>query len=151
MSGFRFTRFIDPGDGSTLFDRLLELFRELLVYTSGDVAEALSWMTELDREHGLTGEGYGIGDFVEELKERGYLAGEVERPDELRLSAKMEQVIRRRSLEEVFGKLRKAARGRHGTHFTGPGDELSPDRRPFEFGDSPDQIDATDSLRNAHV
>ena len=151
MRGFRFSEFINRGDGKSDFDKLLELFQELLTYTSGDVDEALSWLTQLDNEYNLTSDGYGIADFIEDLKERGYLQDNLERPGGMQMSAKMEQVIRKSSLEEVFGKLKKSNRGNHKTHFTGLGDELSPDRRPFQYGDTPDQIDFTDSIRNAHI
>lgn len=151
MRGFRFTTHIPLNAQGSLFERLLKLFQELLVYTSGDVPEALSWLTELDKEYDLTTEDYGIADFIEELKERGYIQEQVDSPGNFEISAKMEQVIRQSSLEEVFGKLKKAGRGNHKTNFTGNGDELSADRRPFEFGDSPDQIDFSDSIRNAHI
>ena len=42
MSGFRFSQFHAPD--RSVFDQLFELFRELLVYTSGDVTEALDWL-----------------------------------------------------------------------------------------------------------
>jgi uncharacterized protein with von Willebrand factor type A (vWA) domain len=151
MLGYRFSQFIDQGDGLSPFERMFKLFKELLVHTSGDVSEALSWMTEIDQQYNLGGEGYGIGDFIEDLKNKGYLSEEVDQPGNFQMSAKMEQVIRRSSLEEVFGKLKKSARGQHKTRFSGQGEELSADRRPFLFGDSPDQIDFTESFRNAHI
>src|SRR5690606_41611102 len=61
------------GDARPLFDKLFDLFQQLLQHTAGDVAEALSWLTQLDERYGLTGEEAGIGDFIEELKKRGYL------------------------------------------------------------------------------
>jgi len=67
MIGWRFSEYVpDQGEGSS-FDKLLKVFKELLVYTSGDVSEALSWLTELDREYDLTDEGYGMSDFIQDL------------------------------------------------------------------------------------
>lgn len=69
MLGYRFSKY-NPKNQSN-FDRLFDIFKQLLTYTSGDVAEALSWLTELDKEYKLTDSNYGIGDFINELRERG--------------------------------------------------------------------------------
>jgi len=148
MIGHRFTKFI-PDDNLSTFDKMLKLFMELLTYTAGDVDEALSWLNELDRKYQFTDKEYGMGDFINDLKEQGYIreneTGVVE------LTAKSEQTIRRKSLEEIFGKLKKSQKGNHKTFQTGQGDEVSPEVRPFQFGDSPDNINMTHSLRNAQI
>jgi uncharacterized protein with von Willebrand factor type A (vWA) domain len=59
--------------------------------------------------------------------------------------------IRRQSLEEIFGKLKKSAKGNHRTPFSGHGDEITSDRREYNFGDTLDQIDITDSIKNAQI
>ena len=59
--------------GKTKFEQLLDLFMQLLTYTSGDVNEALQWMNELDKKYQLTDDEYGMGDFIEDLKEKGYI------------------------------------------------------------------------------
>ena len=46
---------------------------QLLTYTNGDVSEALQWMNELDKQYELTDREYGMGDFIEDLKEKGYI------------------------------------------------------------------------------
>ena len=73
MIGNRFTNYIPPelNDGS--FEQLLKIFMQLVTITSGDVAEALNWMNEVDRQYNLTDDDYGMGDFIAELKERGYI------------------------------------------------------------------------------
>ena len=150
MKGYRFGEYIPPADkGKPGFDDLLKLFMQLLVVTSGDVAEALSWLNELDQQHNLTGD-YGIGDFIEDLKKKGYLE-ENTVTGSLELTAKSEQKIRRSALEEIFGKLKKSTKGDHHTKISGLGEETGTDQRPFEFGDAPEQIAFTDSLRNAQV
>ncbi|MGM0705085.1 MAG: hypothetical protein ACQETP_04110, partial [Bacteroidota bacterium] len=73
---FEYTAWDDArhGDQRPLFEQLNELFQELLQHTAGDAAEALEWLTQLDEQYGLTEEhDEGIGDFIEELKRRGYL------------------------------------------------------------------------------
>jgi Ca-activated chloride channel family protein len=150
MIGHRFTDFIPEENGKSGFEDLLRVFLQLVTITSGDVSEALNWMNELDRQHNLTGEEYGIGDFIDELKERGYIK-ENEDGSRIVLTAKSELTIRRQSLEEIFGKLRKSMRGNHMTPFSGYGDELTSDRREYNFGDTLEQIDMTDSIKNAQI
>ena len=118
--------------------------------TSGDAAEALSWLNELDQQHNITGDNYGIGDFIEDLKKKGYLE-ENSADGSFELTAKSEQKIRKSALEEIFGKLKKSGKGEHHTRMSGFGEETGTDQRPFEFGDAPEQIALTDSLRNAQV
>ena len=44
MRGFHFTRFDADSEGKSKFQQLLDLFIQLLTYTSGDVGEAIQWM-----------------------------------------------------------------------------------------------------------
>lgn len=149
MKGILFTEFRQDDERSP-FQRLMDLFMELLQYTSGDAAEALNWLTQLDRKYGLTNDEYSIGDFIEDLKAQGYLQDN--EPDgQYRITAKTEQSIRKRSLDEIFGKLKKTKQGNHHTFKTGQGDELNPETRPYEFGDALEAIDFTGSLKNSFV
>ena len=151
MIGNRFTHYIpDKDPQKNAFDNLLNVFLQLLVITSGDASEALSWLTNLDREHNLTTPYYGIGNFIDDLKNKGYLTDQNEK-GELKITAKSEQQIRKSALEEIFGKLKKGGKGSHRSNFTGTGDEVTSDFRSFQFGDSPDQIEMTESLRNAQI
>jgi Ca-activated chloride channel family protein len=148
MQGYLFSRYIKPDKSA--FDNLMELFLQLLNYTSGDAMEALQWLNELDREYEITNNEYGMGDFINDLKDKGFITEE-NTPGEFEISSKTEQVIRRRSLEEIFGKLKKGRQGNHKTSFTGNGDEWSSDMRAYQFGDSLDSINYPDSFRNAHI
>lgn len=150
MLGYRFTKFDPNGQDDTPFDRLFKIFKELLTYTSGDVNEAISWLNELDNEYKLTDNSYGIGDFIEDLKKKGYLKDD-EVTGNMTITAKTEQAIRQNALEEIFGKLKKGKRGSHKTPFSGLGDERSSDSRPFEFGDALENISLTESMRNAQI
>lgn len=151
MQGYRFSKYTPPAlnEGSN-FENLLKVFMQLLLITSGDVAEALQWLTEVDRQYKLTDNNYGIGDFIEDLKKNGYIS-ENPATGQLVPGAKSEQKLRQSALEEIFGKLKKTGRGEHRTNFSGKGDESTTDLRSYEFGDSPEQISMTDSIRNAQI
>jgi Ca-activated chloride channel homolog len=150
MTGFRFSKYTPhPQGGKSDFERLLKIFMQLVLITSGNISEALQWLTEVDKQYGLTNPNYGIGDFIEDLKRKGFL--KEDEKGELKLNAKGEQSMRRSALEEIFGKLKKAKDGSHKTNFTGRGDETTADKREFEFGDRPENIAVTDSLRNAQI
>ena len=151
MIGFRFKQF-EPGDGRSTFDKLLDVFKELLVYTSGDVQESLSWLTELDKQYNLTDEDYGMADFIQDLIDKGY----IENPDAnggggFRPTAKMEIEIRQQALNDIFGDLKKSKRGNHTTRYSGGGDEFTSEVRPFEFGDRLDKLAVSETLRNAQI
>ena len=150
MIGYHFTKFDPEQQGKSTFEQLLDIFLQLITYTSGDVNEALNWLTQLDKEYGLTNDDYGLGDFIDELKEKGYLE-ENKQDGSIHITSKSEQGIRKRSLEEIFGKLKKSRQGNHQTFKPGQGDELNPDTRPYQFGDTVEQIDFTNSIRNAQI
>ena len=44
MIGWKFSDYFSEGDTDP-FERLFKIFKDLLVHTSGDVAEAISWLT----------------------------------------------------------------------------------------------------------
>ena len=135
MRGFHFTRFDANSEGKSKFEQLLDLFMQLLTYTSGEVGEAMQWMNELDKKYQLTDDEYGMGDFIDDLKEKGFITDNNEQ-GQIRITPKTEQGIRKKSLEEIFGKLKKTRKGEHQTFKPGQGDELNPETRPFQFGDS---------------
>src|ERR1035437_1560636 len=150
MPSHNFSKYDPKQNGKSPFEKLLDAFMQLLTYTSGDVAEALRWLTELDKEYDLTNEEYGIGDFIEDLKDKGYI-DENKQNGEIKITPKTEQGIRKKSLEEIFGKLKKTKQGNHNTFKPGGGDEINPETRPFQFGDTLEQIDFTASIRNAQI
>ena len=160
--GFRFTSYQAPD--LSPFEKLFDIFQELITHTSGDVDEAIDWLRELDREYELTDEDYTIDDFIEDLKAKGFLREEPQfGPDgegdgegasgdpSLSITSKLERMLRQRALEQIFGKLRRRGRGNHRTGKAGPGDEHTGDFRSYRFGDSLEQISMTESLRNAQV
>ncbi|MDG1842634.1 MAG: hypothetical protein P8I93_09830 [Crocinitomicaceae bacterium] len=136
----------------TPFERLFDIFQELIVHTSGDVEETLNWMDELDREYKLYSSDYSKEDFLEDLQKKGFLNKNPKKEGNgLQISAKTEQLIRQRSLNQIFGALKKSGRGNHKTKHSGQGDDFTGDLRSYVFGDGLDQISMTESIKNAQV
>jgi uncharacterized protein with von Willebrand factor type A (vWA) domain len=150
MLGIRFSDYVPDMSNGGSFEELLKIFLQLLTITSGDVAEALNWMNQIDQRYNLTNKGYGMGDFIQGLKDKNYLE-ENEIDKTLNITLKSEQAIRKQSLEEIFGKLKKGFRGNHRTSYSGQGDESSSDRREYYFGDLMEQINMTDSIKNSQI
>jgi uncharacterized protein with von Willebrand factor type A (vWA) domain len=150
-TGFKFSPYEEKLKSP--FERLFDVFSELITHTSGDLEEALSWMEELDKEYGLTDENYTLDDFVEELKEKGFIREEI-RPDGKPgtiITAKTERAIRKNALEQIFGRLKRKGAGSHKTKSSGLGDEHTGDLREFRFGDALENISVTESLKNAQI
>jgi len=147
---FRYSEWDESRHGQNLptFDKLLDLFQQLLYHTGGDADEALRWLTQLDNKHGLGDDEMGIGDFIEELQNRGIIDRD-EQTGVAQITAKGERGLRQRSLEEIFSHLRKSGRGGHKTPFAGSGDERLPETRPYSFGDDIHSLDVTGTLSNA--
>lgn len=151
MIGYRFTKYIPAEQKSkSAFENLLKIFLDLLLITSGNVEEALNWMNDIDRQYKITNDEYGMGDFIEDLKKNGYIK-EDDRNFQLIPTSKSERTIRKKSLEEIFSKIKKSFRGNHQTFSPGIGDEPTSERREYLFGDMIEQIDITGSIKNAQI
>ena len=150
-TGFVFESF-KPEDQSP-FDKLFEIFKELITFTSGDFDETINWMRELDKEYNLTNDDYTIDDFVEDLKKKGYIKQKIDPKGttETTLSAKTEQALRKKALDQIFGKIKKTGKGNHKTKKQGLGDEPSGELRNYTFGDALDKISVTESIKNAQL
>ncbi len=151
QTGFVFEPF-KPDDQSP-FDKLFEIFKELITFTSGDFDETINWMRELDKEYNLTTDDYTIDDFVEDLKKKGYIKQKIDPKGttETTLSAKTEQALRKKALDQIFGKIKKTGKGNHKTKKQGLGDEPSGELRNYTFGDALDKISVTESIKNAQL
>lgn len=164
--GFRFTPYEAPD--LSIFDKLFEIFQELITHTSGDFDEAIDWLRELDQEYQLTTEDYTIEDFIEDLKAKGYIREEFEDGggkmnedgedgDEnggkgsISITAKLERMIRQRALDQIFGKIKRSGSGNHKTGKSGRGDEHTGEFRAYRYGDGLDRISMTESLKNAQI
>lgn len=156
--GFRFSNYEAPEQ--TPFEKLFDIFKELITHTSGDVDEALDWLRELDKEYELTDENYTIDDFIEDLKAKGFLREEPKDGDgdgsggqkaDLSITAKMERIIRQAALNQIFGNIKRSGSGNHKTGLSGRGDEHMGEFREYRFGDSLERISMTESLKNAQI
>lgn len=161
--GFRFTPYDAPEQAP--FDKLFEIFQELITHTSGDFDEAIDWLRELDKEYELTTDDYTIDDFIEDLKAKGFIREEFEDgggqlgedgeegdgKGTISITAKMERVIRQHALDQIFGKLKRSGAGNHKTGKSGQGDEHTGDMREYRYGDELGNISMTESLKNAQI
>ena len=150
--GFKFSPFAPPYQSP--FDKLFEIFKEIITHTSGDFDEAIDWLRQLDVEYKLTDENYTIDDFIEDLKAKGYIKEEID-PDKnggnISITAKTERAIRQQALNQIFGKIKRRGSGNHKSKGQGLGDEHTGDFRNYQFGDSLDKVSMTESLRNAQI
>ena len=92
--GFTFQPYSAPN--LSPFDKLFDIFKELITHTSGDFDEAIDWLMSLDEEYKLTDENYTISDFIEDLKKKGYIRDKVENDGSggQEITAKTERAIR---------------------------------------------------------
>ena len=155
--GFIFSKH-NPKDEAP-FDRVFNIFKELVTHTSGDVEEAFEWLKTLDKEYNIFNETYTFENFLEDLKKRGYIREEIDPEDgntgngqgKNIITAKMEAALRDYALEQIFGKLRKSGVGNHRTTKVGKGDERDGENRPYNYGDDYSSVDMTESLKNAQI
>jgi len=150
--GFRFEKYEAPKQSP--FEKLFEIFKELITYTSGDVDEAIDWLRQLDKEYQLTTPDYTIEDFIEDLKNKGYLREEIDPKkggNGLKITAKTERAIRQKALDQIFGNLKRSNVGNHKSKSIGLGDEHTGEFRNYHFGDTLDRISMTESIKNAQI
>lgn len=149
--GFYFKQYEAPFQSP--FDKLFDVFKELITHTSGDFDEAIDWLHELDKEYKLTDENYTIDDFVEDLKKKGYIRDQLKDDGTpgIGITAKTERAIRQQALDNIFGNLKRSGSGNHKTKHSGNGDEHTGEFREFHFGDGLERISLTESLRNAQI
>ncbi len=98
VRGFVFDKYEEPHKSP--FDKLFEIFKEIITHTSGDLDEALDWLKQLDEEYQLTSDDYTLDDFVEDLKKKGYIREEID-PESgggMVITAKTERAIDRKSV-----------------------------------------------------
>ena len=138
---------------SSPFDRLFDVFKELITHTSGDFDEAIDWLKELDKEYNLSDENYTIEDFIEDLKKKGYLKEEIDADGNgnIAITSKTEQAIRQHALNQIFGKLKRSGLGNHKSNKQGLGDEHTGDFKEYQFGDPLDKVSMTETIRNAQI
>jgi len=138
----------------TPFEKLFEIFKELITYTSGDFDEAIDWLRQLDKEYKLTDENYTIDDFIDDLLNKGYITAEISSDGDKtsnKISAKMEKALRKFALKKIFGQIKKSKSGNHKSKFSGNDDEDSNDFKNYQYGDLVDKIVVSESLKNMYT
>ena len=141
------------------FDRVFDIFKELLTHTSGDIEEAFDWLDKLDKEYSIFSEAYTLQNFEDDLKKRGFIKEEIapeegnakKGPGKNVLTAKLEAALREYALDQIFGKLKKSGIGSHRTKKVGTGDERDGENRAFHYGDDFALVNMTESLKNAQI
>lgn len=157
QQGFTFSKHV-PEEISH-FDRVFDVFKDLLTHTSGDIEEAFEWLDMLDKEYDIFTDEYTLEDFEEDLRKRGYIKKEDDSGDGSSgtgegknvLTAKLEAALREYALDQIFGKLKKSGIGNHRTNKTGTGDERDGENRNFQYGDDLSTVNMTESLKNAQI
>lgn len=157
QQGFTFSKHI-PED-IPHFDRVFDVFKDLLTHTSGDIEEAFEWLDMLDKEYDIFTDEYTLEDFEEDLRKRGYIKKEDDSEDgnsgtgkgKNILTAKLEAALREYALDQIFGKLKKSGIGNHRTNKSGVGDERDGENRNFQYGDDLSTVNMTESLKNAQI
>lgn len=149
--GFIFETY-KPTDQSP-FEKLFEVFKEVIIHTSGDFDEAIDWIRMLDKEYELTTADYSIDDFIKDLIKKGYIQERIKADGKggMAITSKTEQVIRQRALNQIFGKMRKGNSGNHKTSYTGNQADKTGEFRNYQYGDAPERISMTESLKNAQI
>jgi Ca-activated chloride channel homolog len=125
---------------------LIRLFNYMTLMTNGDIEEALEWLRELARQHGIFDEELSIEDLIARLKEMG-LIEEVDGVPNLTLRGIKK--IKQDALLQIFSSLKNSHRGSHETPLTGTGVERLSETKPWVFGDQPTNIDLTTTISNA--
>ncbi len=151
ISGWCFSTF--SKDDISVFEKLLEIFKELLTYTSGDFDEAVDWLRELDKEYSLTTDDYTIDDFINDLLNKGFISSEINvdtNKELLKITSKMEKALRKFALKKIFGQIKKSKQGNHKSKHSGSSDDDYSDIKNFEFGDPFDKIIVSESLKNMY-
>ena len=155
--GFTFTK--HTPEEISHFDRVFDVFKDLLTHTSGDIEEAFEWLEILDKEYNIFTDEYSLQDFEDDLKKRGYIKEEIDEKDgntgtgkgKNILTAKLEAALREFALDQIFGKLKKSGIGNHNTKKVGVGDERDGENRAFQYGDDLSTMNMTESLKNAQI
>ena len=126
--------------------QMMEIYRNLLLQTGGDVDEALRWMEHFGKEYGFFSDTFRMEDFKKLLEE----SGEVERtPQGFQITPKGERRIRQDSLNEIFSSLQAGGAGDHRTPVAGRGGERLSETRPYQYGDNLADLDPLKSMSNA--
>lgn len=152
MVGTLFTKYISSEDDAPWdFDRIKDLFLEMLLHTSGDVSEAFDWLNELSDRFSIFDDDYTLADFKSDLISSGFFTPDSSKGGDQKLSASTEKLFRQKAFEQIFGKVKRGGIGNHNSIKTGTGTDQDDGLRPFSFGDNPSHIDFSTSLQQGDM
>ncbi len=126
-------------------EQLFSLFSYILIQTNGDPNEALEWLQNLDEKYDLFDSKLSFSEFVDKLKEKGYIE---ENKGIYILKSAGAMRMRQDSFKEIFSNMKKSPEGFHETPLSGTGVERNSTTKKYRFGDQPTNIDATQTLSN---
>jgi uncharacterized protein with von Willebrand factor type A (vWA) domain len=126
-------------------EKLFSLFSYIILQTNGEVNEALDWLRQMDEQYDLFDEKLSFGEFIDKLKEKGY----IEESDGIYFLRSQGAIrVRQDAFKEIFSGLKKSPDGLHETPLSGSGVERNGQTRKYQFGDLPTNIDPTQTLSN---
>ena len=126
-------------------EKLFSLFSYILLQTNGEVNEALDWLRQLDEKYDLFDEKFSFGEFIDKLKEKGY----IEDSEGIYILRSQGAIrVRQDAFKEIFSNLKKSGDGLHETPLSGGGVERNGQTKKYQFGDLPTNIDPTQTLSN---
>lgn len=131
-------------------DRLLEQLREAMKNAQLAVIdmEELARFAEASDIENLNQMAQQIGDY---LREQAELQGLEETAEGYRLTPQAFKIFQGKLLQEIFDSLQAARSGRHSGPIFGDGAVELPTTKPYEFGDSPANMDIPQTFTNALI
>jgi uncharacterized protein with von Willebrand factor type A (vWA) domain len=152
MVGTLFSKYIANNDSDEWdFDRIRDLFLELILHTSGDIEESFDWLNEIGQNNKIFDEDYSFEDFKNDLITSGFFQPEGKGSPGMKLSAGTEKLFRQKAFEQIFGKVKRSSIGNHNSNKLGTGSDQGDGLRPFAFGDNPAHIDFSTSLQQGEM
>jgi uncharacterized protein with von Willebrand factor type A (vWA) domain len=129
-------------------EKLFSLFSHIILQTNGEVSEALDWLKELGDKYDLFDHKLSFSDFVERLRDKGYIE---DSKGIFLLKSRGAVRVRQDAFKEIFSKLKKSADGLHETPLYGNGVERNGQTKKYQFGDLPTNIDPTQTFSNVFM
>jgi len=149
MRQYRYTQYQgdDEDDLREQAEELMEMLRDYLFVTDGDVEAAIEMM----KESGALGEGEEAEENAQKLMQLLQQAGYVDEEGKVKkLTDKGLRLISEQTLEELLTSIQKSHSGHHETMHKGDGDMLNYESRPMQFGDHLN-MDIPRTFQNAFV
>ncbi len=149
MKNFAYTQFTgdDDDDFFTSAEELLDLLKDFLFLTDGDVDQAL----EMLRDSGLFGDDEHADRVIQRIRSILEKAGFIDSDGNFtQLSDKGLRIVSEQTLEELLSSIQRGHTGHHETPYKGAGDIFTGEDKTWEFGDHLN-LDITRTFQNAFI